>query len=80
MNDVETQVTEALSAILELGGYRTGALCVTMAPIPGKGDVRIVSAVLVRPNAESAPDLVMLPRRLREIADEVEAVVRGERP
>jgi hypothetical protein len=76
-------VQEELRQLLARTDYRVGALVLTCAPKPGKGDVRIVdvvgmSAKEIGPHL--APDLVALPKRLRQIADEIDALVRGKAP
>ena len=76
----EDALRAELARILETTDYRAGALALTCPPEPGAGDVRIVSVVLVKAETAVAADLVWLPRRLREVADELEAVVRGKAP
>jgi hypothetical protein len=76
----EDALRAELARILETTEYRAGALVMTAPPEPGKGDVRIVSVVLLKPTSDAAPDLTWLPRRLRQVADELEAVVRGDAP
>lgn len=77
MTEAEAAIAGELGRVLEAGDYRVGALIVTMAPsAEGDGDTRIVSAVGMRENdltLSSAVDLVFLIRRLRDIANELEA-------
>ena len=70
-------VIETLGKALEDPRFRAGALLLTLAPDPGKGDTRIVSAALMKElDLTHALDVVFLVRRLREIADEIEAQMR----
>jgi hypothetical protein len=77
----QADVHEELRQLLERTDYRMGALVLTCAPEPGKGDVRIVGVVGMKEvDTRLAPDLVALPKRLRQIADEIEALVQGKAP
>jgi hypothetical protein len=81
MTERETEVHEELRQLFERTDYRMGALVLTCAPEPGKGDVRLVSVVGMKEASKHlAPDLVALPKRLRQIADEIDALVQGKAP
>lgn len=76
----EDFIRATLSKILEATDYRLGAMVLTCAPTPGLGDVRLVSAIVLKASTDGAADLAALPHRLRELADQLEAVVRGKAP
>lgn len=74
-------VTAELSRILNGSDFRVGAVVLTCAPLPGKGDVRIVTAIVMKDvSPDLAPDLAALPGRLRELATELEQTIAGQRP
>lgn len=71
-------VIRELNRVIGSGSFRTGVLLLSYpSEVPGD-DCRFVHAVAMRQlTAESALDLVMLIRRLRVLADEVQATVDG---
>lgn len=82
MSDGKDKLVQAeLKAIIDRGGWRAGVLLVTTAGQSGaREESRLISAAIVQHHMEGvAADLINVPRRLRQIADEIDAVVLGAR-
>lgn len=71
---------EALRLLGDNTKWRVVAVIATYKkPSDGELDVNITNAVAMR-SKEAALDYVMLIKRLRTLADELEQVAKGERP
>lgn len=76
----ENHVGAVARELVEQGGYGVVAIVATYRePGSGERDRRLANAILMS-GPEAALDAVMLIRRLRTLADELEATVRGQRP
>lgn len=84
MNEMKKRIATELWRVLENGPYRAGTLVLTMEPNepnePGQ-HVRILSAVMMNGiGKEQAVDMVLMIRYLRDLANDIEAVVKGNAP
>lgn len=78
----EKFATEKLAECLtDDGPYRTGVLLLSYASELADKDCRIAGGfAMATVNLESAVDLIHMMKRLRGLADEIEALVNGRRP
>lgn len=79
--EAEKLVAEEVARVLGEGKrWRAAVLIVSYKrPTDGERDVHLANAFAMR-NKEAALDVVMMIKRLRTLADELDQVVRGERP